>query len=110
MRAGIPGAPASRKACDVLFPGMRSWVMIVMLTAGAAMATSTPSFRRGDEAPRATDLLRAQRLAKQAEDRLRTPSRPATGWKHGGAGWDAGGAPATVDGSGVTIRVAPPRR
>ena len=43
------------------------------------------------ETPRATDLLRAEKLATEAEKRLQLPARRAPGWRRGGAGWDEPG-------------------
>ena len=50
-----------------------------------------------DVTPRATDLLRARKLAEQTEQRLQIPAIPAPGWLHGGMGWgdDRGGATRT---------------
>jgi hypothetical protein len=41
-----------------------------------------------DVTPRATDLLRARKLAEQTEQRLQLPAPEAPGWLHGGRGWD----------------------
>jgi len=41
-----------------------------------------------DVTPRATDLLRAKRLAEQSEQRLQLPAPDAPGWLRGGTGWD----------------------
>jgi hypothetical protein len=60
------------------------------------------------ETPRATDLLRAQRLAERVGSRLKTPRAPVRGWVKGGSGWDAApAAPAARE--SVIINVRPPR-
>ena len=41
-----------------------------------------------DVTPRATDLLRARRLAEQSEQRLQLPAPDAPGWLRGGTGWN----------------------
>src|SRR5690348_343910 len=85
-RAGIFSAPRDMKIMMlpvVVLAGLAS-------SAGAERPTLTER-----EAPRATDLLRAQRLAEQAERRLRLPSAHGGGWKHGGDGWDARGEAST---------------
>ena len=61
--------------------------MTIFAMAGAATAGDRPLLR-GGEAPRATDLLRAKKLAEQAEKRLRLPAQRSSGWKHGGSGWN----------------------
>jgi hypothetical protein len=65
--------------------------MLVMVMISGLTAISRGDERpvlRDREAPRATDLLRAQKLAEQAEKRLRIPARHSSGWKHGGSGWN----------------------
>ena len=41
-----------------------------------------------DVTPRATDLLRAKKLAERNEERLHVPAPDAPGWLRGGSGWD----------------------
>jgi hypothetical protein len=65
--------------------------------------------RRAGETPRATDLLRAEKLADEAEKRLQLPRKRTAGWRRGGAGFDGAG-PRAPESGGVTIKVAPPRR
>jgi hypothetical protein len=52
---------------------------------------------REDVTPRATDLLRAKKLAEQTEERLQLPAPESPGWLRGGTGWDddRGGAKRT---------------
>jgi hypothetical protein len=47
-----------------------------------------------DVTPRATDLLRARKLADQTEQRLQLPAPDPPGWLRGGSGWndERGGA------------------
>jgi hypothetical protein len=89
---------------------MKNVLWIVMLLAGAvAPARAERPVLRGGEAPRATDLLRAQKLAEQAEKRLKVPPARGAGWKKGGHGWEARGE--TPEGpTPVIIDVRPPRR
>jgi hypothetical protein len=48
----------------------------------------------GRETARATDLLRAKRMADEAAGRLQTVPRRRGGWERGGGGWERGtGAP-----------------
>ena len=61
------------------------------------------------ETPRATDLLRAEKLADEAGKRLQLPRKRAAAWRRGGAGFDGAG-PRAPESGGVTIKVAPPRR
>jgi hypothetical protein len=77
----------------------------VLFAAAAGDALTT------HETPRATDLLRAQKLAEQAEKRLRLPAKHGPGWQRGGGGWNAGErAPEAPAPGSVTIKVQPPRR
>ena len=83
---------------------------MVVSIGGLAAAAERPRLT-GREAPRATDLLRAETLAEQAHERLRVPKREPAHWRHGGAGWESGGGtPKPADAGSVTIRVSPGRR
>ena len=84
-----------------------SIAVLVGLASSAAAERPTLTER---EAPRATDLLRAQHLAEQAERRLRLPSAHSSGWKKGGDGWDARGEASTEPSDGVIINLESPRR
>jgi hypothetical protein len=64
----------------------------------------------GREAPRATDLLRAERLAEQARKRLEMPRPHGGGWKRGGAGWGDDAGPEGHDRRDVIIDVNPPHK
>jgi len=82
-------------------------MVLVSVVAGPASA-GRPRLG-GPEAPRATDLLRAETLAEQAQKRLRPPGRKGAGWLRGGSGWDddGGAAPAPDP---VIIHLHPSRR
>lgn len=75
---------------------------------GAAAAVQPP----GAETPRATDLLRAERLADDVRRRLELPPvRPDAAWRHGGEGWTRrapAAAKVATDGDTI-INVKPPR-
>ena len=62
------------------------------------------------ETPRATDLLRAERLAEEVRRRLEMPAvKEISRWKRGGEGWQPrqGGAALSTDGDTI-INVRPP--
>jgi hypothetical protein len=85
--------------------------LVVVLVVGFLGVPAVFAARRvpKDEAPRATDLLRAQRFAEEVEERRQLPS-PVNGggWRQGGTGWDAPGAPR--GGRKVQGRVGPGTR
>jgi hypothetical protein len=87
-------------------------ILAVVIVLGAA-APSAPTERPrlgGRESPRATDLLRAEKLAEQAEERLKLPApRRRAEWKRGGSGWGEGRA-RPAEPRDVIINVRPPRR
>jgi hypothetical protein len=62
-----------------------------------AMLTLVSRRVQEDVTPRATDLLRARKLADQTEQRLHLPALDSPGWLQGGTGWDddRGGAKRT---------------
>jgi hypothetical protein len=83
---------------------MRTTIAIAFLVlAGVAHGDERPQLR-GHETPRATDLLRAETLAKKAESRLQRPGRRRSGWQQGGTGWESGPTPAPPTPK-VTIQV-----
>jgi len=55
-------------------------VLIVLMLASRSV--------REDVTPRATDLLRARKLAEQTDERLQLPAPESPGWLRGGTGWD----------------------
>jgi hypothetical protein len=73
---------------------------------GASAALQPPS----SETPRATDLLRAERLAEEVRRRLELPPvRVEAGWRRGGQGWKRRDPAAKVATDGdVIINVKPP--
>src|SRR2546425_12760026 len=77
----------------------RTLVAMVLMSVVAGPASALRPRLRGPEAPRATDLLRAETLAEQAERRLKAPPRHGPAWRRGGSGWgdDGGAAPASRD-------------
>jgi len=79
----------------------------VLVAARLAGASVGPHLGVG-EAPRATDLLRAETLAEKAERRLRLPHATSRGGMKGGTGWGGSTAPAAP--TPITIRVAPPSK
>ena len=88
---------------------MRSaWAATIVGIAGLAVAAEGPGVLER-ETPRATDLLRAKRLAERVERRLRTPASHGSAWRHGGSGWETTPESASPP-NDVTIRMTPPRR
>jgi hypothetical protein len=87
------------------------WIAVVIGMARVCCAGELPRLRGGETA-RATDLLRAERMAEEAEKRRRLPgSSRRHGWLRGGAGWSgARGARREEQPPRVTIRVSPSRR
>jgi len=63
---------------------MRRVALLGMLTVLAVASRG----RQEDVTPRATDLLRAKRLAERNEERLQLPAPDAPRWLPGGGGWD----------------------
>jgi hypothetical protein len=90
---------------------MRTMLTMAMLggccVLGASAALAPPS----SETPRATDLLRAERLSEEVRRRLELPPvRAEVEWRHGGQGWKrrAPAAKVATDGD-VIINVKPPK-
>ena len=85
-------------------------IVVSMLALGGPALAERPTLN-GRESPRATDLLRAEKLADQARRRLETPRSSAhEGWLHGGSGW---GEPEHADAAprgNVVIDVRPATR
>ena len=78
----------------------------VLVAARLAGASVGPHLGVG-EAPRATDLLRAETLAEKAEHRLRLPKATSRGWLKGGTGWGTERRPAEST-PVINIHVKPP--
>jgi hypothetical protein len=81
------------------------------MVGGVSLLLGGPSDARAPgETPRATDLLRAEKLASEVEKRLQLPARRPPGWRRGGAGWDDSGRARPADRrDAVTIQVRPAR-
>ena len=98
-------------ARQLLNPAMR--MMLALAIAGGLWVSRTSALTDTPhgEAPRATDLLRAERLAEEVRRRLELPPvHIEGGWRHGGQGWRRK-EPATklaTDGD-VIINVKPPK-
>jgi hypothetical protein len=90
---------------------MRTMVMLVIASglwvSRAAALTDAPR----SETPRATDLLRAERLADEVRRRLELPpARVEAGWRRGGQGWRHRDPAAKLATDGdVIINVKPPK-
>src|SRR5438552_9390071 len=88
----------------------RTLIVMILMSVVADPASAQRPRLRGPEAPRATDLLRAETLAEQAERRLKARAPRGPAWRHGGSGWDdeSGAAPAPRE--SVRIHQHPRRR
>src|SRR2546422_8359417 len=88
----------------------RTLIVMVLMSVVAGPASAQRPRLSGPEAPRATDLLRAETLAEQAERRLKTRAPRGPAWRHGGAGGgdDSGAPPAPPE--AVIIHPHPSRR
>src|SRR5690242_20697612 len=88
-------------------------VIVVSVLALRAPASAERPTLNGREAPRATDLLRAEKLADQARRRLEAPRSSAhEGWLRGGSGWGEPerAEPARHDDVVIDVRPATRRR
>jgi hypothetical protein len=90
---------------------MKTIVLVagILVTTRVCAATIGPRLGVG-EAPRATDLLRAETLAERAERRLRLPHAASRGWVKGGTGWGAEARPPGDAAPVINIRVKPPSK
>ncbi len=89
---------------------MERWCKRLALGALTLIASETPTHLSQHETPRATDLFRAQRMADEAERRLRPPRSPAHGWEHGGGGWGTPAPAAEPTAPNVIINLRSPQR
>src|SRR3989442_2925668 len=88
----------------------RTLIVMVLMSVAAGPASAQRPRLSGPEAPRATDLLRAETLAEQAERRLKTRAPRGPAWRHGGSGGgDDSGAPPAPHEAGI-IHLHPSRR
>ena len=82
--------------------------MVVTFVVGCArFSLAAP---RAGEAPSATDLLRAEKLADQARKRLSQSPRLVARWAKGGSGWSGRADARTESERPVVINVRPPRK
>jgi hypothetical protein len=85
---------------------MKKITLLVLSLAFPAMPARAERPRLEDrEAPRATDLLHAQKLADQARKRLEMPAHRTGGWKNGGTGWGEDDAPGAAEPREVIINL-----
>src|SRR5207249_11307162 len=89
----------------------RTLVAMVLVSVVAGPASAGRPRLPGPAAPRATDLLRAETLAEQAESRLKARAPRGPAWRHGGSGWDddSGAAPAPHESGIIHLHPAPRR-
>ena len=83
--------------------------MILVSVFGGTASAAHPRLP-GLAAPRATDLLRAETLADQAEKRLHAPAHHGPGWLRGGSGWNDEPTVAPASHDPVIIHLHPSRR
>jgi len=88
---------------------MRTIVLAMILGATVLASADDLPRLRGAETPRATDLLRAKRLAERVEHRLSPPASRRAEWRHGGSGWESKSEPSAPP-APVTIQIRQPRR
>jgi hypothetical protein len=90
---------------------MRTTMMLLLLGVAAVAGARDELAPLHGEPPRATDLLRAQRLADTAARRLKLPRTRQGGWTRGGGGWGgAAEAPVTGEDPGGAVTPRPGRR
>jgi hypothetical protein len=91
---------------------MRTMLAMLVLGGCSVFRVSAALPPPSSETPRATDLLRAERLADEIRRRLELPPvRAEGGWRRGGQGWTRRepAAKLATDGD-VIINVKPPAR
>jgi hypothetical protein len=79
-------------------------LLATILLVRTAAGTPSPALPPGGEAPRATDLLRAKRMADEAAARLQLRAPKRAGWARGGTGWTHPESPAAREGALSTPR------
>src|ERR1051326_2181040 len=83
--AGKPRRSNSRGTRSALRGMKKSLALVVVCTLASVCAAEERPTLRDREAPRATDLLRAEKLAEQARKRLQQPAaRHPARWEGGG--------------------------
>ena len=80
-----------------------------ILLARTVIRAPTTDLPSGSEAPRATDLFRAKRMADEATGRLRARPPRRSEWAHGGGGWKAA-APAPDPEPKIELKLPTRRR
>jgi hypothetical protein len=86
---------------------MRNVIVLALVLVLASGATARLPER---ETPRASDLLRARKLADQVQRRLQMPKPRRGGWEKGGTGWgDSRTRGREEPAPSVRIEVRPPR-
>jgi hypothetical protein len=91
---------------------MRTMLVMLLLGGCSVFRVSAAIQPPNSETPRATDLLRAERLADEIRRRLELPPvRSESAWRRGGQGWPRRepAAKLATDGD-VIINVKPPAR
>jgi len=104
---GVTGCQPGTRTAE---SGMKTIALVagILVTTRVCAATLGPHLGAG-EAPRATDLLRAETLAEKAERRLRMPHPTSRGWAKGGTGWGSERRPVDVA-PAINIHVKPPSK
>jgi hypothetical protein len=89
------------------------WLLVMVIVGGMGIGSASAALGKpAPETPRATDLLRAQRLADDVEERRRLPpAQRGSRWRRGGeGGWGSREGSASPRGGNTIIKVAPSRR
>jgi hypothetical protein len=105
--AGVSN-PGTARAPVLLMRTMLAMLMLGGLLGSRAVALVD---QPRNETPRATDLLRAERMAEEVRRRLEMPApREISRWKRGGAGWGRQeSSPAVATDGDLIINLKPPR-
>lgn len=89
------------------------WLLVMVMVGGMGIGGASAALGKPAlETPRATDLLRAQRLADDVEERRRLPpAQRGSRWRRGGdGGWGSREGSASSRGGSEVIKRAPFRR
>lgn len=89
------------------------WLLVMAMVGGMGIGAAAATLGKpGPETPRATDLLRAQQLADDVEERRRMPAaQRGSRWRRGGdGGWGGREGSASPRGGNGVIKAAPSRR
>jgi hypothetical protein len=86
---------------------MRTLVLCGMLALPPVAVAESRGFGETAESPRATDLLRAQKMSDEVTHRLQLPApKKRSAWVQGGGGWERREPKPDPP---VTIKLVPPR-